>query len=176
MSKEESVLAIHMGEAFDRLSPLLQKAHIGKNCLRGTAKVERGNALAQIICTVFRFPKANPESNLSVECEHSADAMSWKRNFDGLKMESNFKKEGEYLVEYLGPLAMSFKAVEEKGALSYQFVKTKCFGIPMPNFLSPQVEAGEQELNGKYHFSVLVKMFLVGKVIAYSGELTLEAL
>jgi hypothetical protein len=36
MEAESSVIALHMGESFNRLSPLLQQSHIGKNKLEGT--------------------------------------------------------------------------------------------------------------------------------------------
>jgi hypothetical protein len=102
--------------------------------------------------------------------------MVWKRDFDGLKMASSFERQGDYLIEFLGPLAMHFKAVEKSGVLHYLFVKTKFWGIYLPNFLSPQVVASEQEVEGKYRFSVEVRMFLIGVVIAYSGELELHNL
>ena len=173
MNNEGSVLEVHMGDNFKSLAPLLQKVHMGSIRLQGMAEVKRGNILARIICNFFRFPNENPNSKLRVDCEHSRDLMVWNRDFDGLKMGSKFSKKGEYLVEHLGPLAMSFKAVETNGALEYQFIKTKMFGIPMPTVLSPQVEAKEREIDGKYCFSVKVKMFLVGMVISYCGTLDL---
>ncbi len=171
MDNVGSILEVHMGANFKRLDPLLQKVHVGSVRLQGTVEVKRGGVLARFICSIFRFPHENPSSKLRVDCEHSRDAMVWKRNFDGLKMESNFRKQGVYLVECLGPLAMSFKAIETNGALEYQFIKTKMFGIPIPAILSPQVEAMESEVDGKYCFSVKVKMFFIGMVISYGGTL-----
>lgn len=173
MNRENSILALHMGEGFDTLSPLLQDTHIGRRRLEGIAKVQRGNFFARVICSVFGFPEQNSRSNLSVDCEHSVDAMVWKRNFDGQKMESHFAKNGSYLVERLGPLAMSFKAIEQQGELHYQFIKTRLFGMPLPKIVSPQIVAFEKEAGGCYQFSVEVKMFPVGLVIAYAGELQL---
>ena len=89
-------------------------------------------------------------------------------------MESHFVKDGSYLVERLGPLAMSFNAIEQQGELHYQFIKTRLFGIPLPKIVSPQIAAFEREVGGRYQFSVEVKMFPVGLVIAYAGELQLE--
>jgi hypothetical protein len=173
MPKTNSILAVHMGDSFDSLAPLLQAAHLGKNRLRGLASVQRGNFMARIFCVMFHLPKQIFQVDLTVDCEHTTDSMIWKRNFDGLVMESHFKKNGEYLVEHLGPLAMSFKAVEQRGELHYQFVKTRFFGIPMPNLLSPHVIAFEKEVDNQYQFCVEVKMFLVGLVIAYAGNLQL---
>ncbi len=171
MGNSESILEVHMGANFKRLDPLLQKVHVGSVKLQGSVEVKRGGVIARFICTIFRFPYENHSAQLRVDCEHNKDSMVWKRDFDGLKMESRFRKQGGCLVEYLGPLAMSFKAVETNGALEYQFIKTKMFGIPIPAVLSPQVEAMESEVDGKYCFLVKVKMFFVGMVISYGGTL-----
>lgn len=173
---QNSILNLHMKDEFFRLAPLLQKAHTGKNKLEGTAQVTRGNLFARAICNAFHFPKAENDVHLRVDCDHTTDSMIWRRNFNGLTMQSHFRRKGEYLVEHLGPLAMSFKAVEVNGQLEYRFVKTRFFGIPMPNIFSPQIKAAEREVDGTYHFSVEVSMFLIGMVIAYSGKLTVEEL
>jgi hypothetical protein len=176
MIVDDSVLAIHMGESFNRLSPLLQKAHLGKNRLTGFAQVKRGNIIARCICRLFGFPKQNLKSTLSVDCSHQSDSMSWRRSFDGLIMISHFRRKGEFLIESLGPLMMLFKAVESNGTLQYQYIRALFWGVPLPKFLSPQIIAFEKEEEGMYHFSVKVKMFLVGMVISYNGKLNVECL
>jgi hypothetical protein len=176
MDSRNTILSTHMGTDFTKLAPLLQAAHTGKSVLRGKAQVKRGKLLSRLLCTIFRFPKVGDNVELLVNCEHTSDSMVWNRDFDGLKMKSSFKLQGDYLIESLGPLAMYFKAVEKDGALHYLFVKTKFMGVFLPNFLSPQVVASEQEVEGKYRFSVEVRMFLIGFVIAYSGELKVHRL
>lgn len=173
LNLNDSVLAVHMGEKFSDLSPLLRQAHLGSNTLEGTAQVKHGNIMARMICRAFRFPKAGNHVHLKVNCQHTDTAMVWQRYFDGVSMQSHFRQDGKYLVEKLGALELRFKAVEHNGSLHYQFIKTHFWGIPMPNFLSPQVVATEQEVDQQYHFSVVVKMFLIGMVISYGGELTL---
>mgnify|MGYP002700827749 CR=1 FL=1 len=155
---------------------ILQQAHIGKKRLSGIATVEHGNILAKVLCHLFRFPKASADTSLTVDCMHSENSMLWHRDFDGHKMESHFRVEGEFLVECLGPLALSFKAVEYNQELHYKFVKTRLLGIPMPNFLCPTVVAYEQESSGAYQFSVEVRMPVIGKVIRYSGQLELSSI
>jgi hypothetical protein len=91
-----------------------------------------------------------------------------------LIMASSLTKQGEYLVEYLGPLEMLFLASERNGELHYSFYKCRCFGISIPNKLSPKIVASERQQNGKYNFSVKVYMFLLGMVISYSGTLQLN--
>lgn len=174
MNKNSSVIANHMKSNFDLLAPLLQKAHVGKVRLSGFANVRRGNILAGLICTLFGFPKDGINTKLTVDCDNKKNSMTWSRDFNGLKMNSSFGICGEYLVEKLGPLALSFKALEVDGMLHYDFIKTRVFGIPVPTFMCPQIVAFEKEVTGQYEFSVEVKLFLIGRVIAYGGTLELE--
>lgn len=169
-----NILANHMREHFSKLSPLLQKAHTGNKTLSGYAEVTRGNGIAKVICALFNFPKSSSKSKLIVHCFHSDTLMKWHRNFDGLVMNSSFTKNGEFLTEHLGLLSMDFRAEEIDGSLHYQFIKTRFLGVPMPNFLSPHIIANEKEVDGEYSFTVYVKMFLIGKVIAYKGNLILS--
>jgi len=169
-----NILSNHMGDDFNRLSPLLRLAHTGTTTLEGSVSVKRGGKIANIICKVFRFPSENPETHLIVECSHFSDRMEWVRYFDGFKMSSNFITDSHYLVERLGPLAMNFKAVANGGKLEYQFARTKLFGIPLPSIFSPKIIAYEQEVDGKYQFFVSVNMFMVGFVLSYGGDLKIS--
>ena len=163
-----------MGDNFKKLSPLLQLAHTGTKRLEGIVSVKRGGVLANLICSIFSFPKENSNTRLIVECSHLKDKMVWVRYFDGFKMSSTFITNNHYLVEQLGPLAMNFKAINTIGSLEYQFAQTKLFGIPLPLIFSPKIVAHEQEVNGKYKFFVEVNMFIVGFVLSYGGELEIS--
>jgi len=176
LNPEHSVLAVHMGDSFTKLSPLLQKAHLGHSRLSGIVNVKQGNSVARLLCNLFKFPKSGHDVDLTVNCKHNSDSMSWKRNFHGQFMNSSFRRHGDYLIETLGPLALMLKATEQNGTLIYQFEKTRFFGLPVPGFLSPRVTASEREENGRYRFSVVVNLFLVGMVISYGGLLTVESL
>ena len=169
-----NILSNHMGDDFNRLSPLLRLAHTGTKKLEGKVTVRRGGKLANLICTVFGFPVESSEAHLIVECSHYDDRMDWVRFFDGFKMSSGFIADGHFLVEKLGPLAMSFKAVASDGELEYQFSKTKLFGIPLPSILSPKIVAYEKEIEGMYQFFVSVNMLIAGFVLSYGGDLKIS--
>lgn len=171
---ESNVLSAHMGADFEKLSPLLRRVHCGAQYMEGVVKVEHGNPLAKIICHIFKFPKANSQCHLRVECYHSGDSMQWIRYFDDHKMESNFVSQGHYLVERLGPLDLYFSPLEENGELTYQFVFTRIWGIPLPKILGPNIYAREYECDGKYKFEVRVHMLFIGLVLAYGGTMQLR--
>jgi hypothetical protein len=89
-------------------------------------------------------------------------------------MNSSFHRNGDYLIEKLGPFALTLKATEHQGELLYHFTKTAFLGIPLPEFIRPRIVASEREHDGRYQFSVEVSMLLVGKLICYGGLLTVE--
>ena len=166
-----NILSAHMGDDFNKLSPLLRLAHTGTKRLEGRVSVKRGGKLANLICNVFSFPLENPDTQLIVECSHVKERMEWVRYFDGFRMSSHFVADNQYLIERLGPLAMSFKAVVSGENLEYKFARTNFFGIPVPYILSPKIIAYEREIDGNYQFFVSVNMFLVGFVLSYGGDL-----
>ena len=170
MTIQTNVLTSYMADAFFRLAPKLQQAHVGHVCLRGWANVERGNWLAHLLCNAMGFPKASQRCELEVDCIHSKTRMEWKRNFSGIKMESYFEIKKGFLVEKLGMLKIYFNAVEENTSLHYKPVFMTYLGLRLPKFLAPSVVAYESQVNDKYHFFVDVKMPIIGRVIAYQGE------
>lgn len=169
-----SILSAHMGDDFNRLAPLVRQAHTGTKKLEGRVSVKRGGKVANVICKVFGFPPENIKTHLIVECSHFNDRIEWVRHFDGFTMSSSFIAESHYLVERLGPLAMSFKAVVNAGNLEYQFTRTKLFGVPLPYILSPRIIAYEKESDGIYQFFVSVNMVFVGFILSYGGDLEIS--
>lgn len=172
---DRDVLALHMGDSFNKLSPVLQKAHLGHSRLTGVASVTQGNIIARLICRLFNLPQSGANIDLTVDCEHDTNTMRWRRKFNGHSMNSSFNRKGEHLVEKLGPFALTLKATEQQGNLIYQFSKTAFLGIPLPSSLGPHIVASEREHNGRYQFSVEVNMLCVGKLICYGGLLTVES-
>lgn len=167
-----NLLTLHMGRDFDRLPDLVKAAHAGSVRLEGRVTVRRGGTIARIICAAFRFPEEASSCRLVVESEHTRDRITWNRNFDGLDMVSEFWREGDLLVEKLGRLSMHFMAKEVNGRLSYEFTSTRFLGIRLPNFISPSINAWEEQGPNGYQFRVLVRMPLLGKIIEYYGVMS----
>lgn len=163
-----------LGDKFKDLAPLVRQAHVGNTRLEGDVVVERGNMIARLICNVLGMPPATAKCRLVVIGHHDTKRMNWNRHFDDHVMNSYFYQDGEYLVERLGPMHMKMALDVIDGVLTYSLIKTKVFGIPVPAFISPRVSAVEQQHEDEYRFSVSVVIPLVGKLIAYSGDLKVE--
>ncbi|MFK8050436.1 MAG: DUF4166 domain-containing protein [Halioglobus sp.] len=165
-----------LGEQFEQLDPLIQQAHTGKVRLVGDVVVERGNLVAQLICNLFGMPPASSKSRLVVLGDHDDSKMRWIRHFDDHGMDSNFYKDGNFLVERLGPIHMKMALSVSNGVLTYALDQTRVLGIPVAKFLSPNVRAIEQRLGDKYRFSVVVAMPIVGMLVSYRGDLEVESI
>jgi len=165
-----------LGEQFEQLDPLVQKAHTGRVRLVGDVVVERGNFVAQQICNLFGMPPASSKCRLVVLGDHDDRKMSWNRHFDDHAMDSNFYKDGNYLVERLGPIHMKMALSVSNGVLTYALARTRVLGFPIPKFLSPNVRVVEQRLGDKYRFSVVVAMPIVGMLVSYRGDMEVESI
>ncbi len=165
-----------LGAQYDRLAPLVRKAHEGAIRLEGQVSVERGNCIAQLICALFRMPPATPACRLTVLGHHEEDSMTWNRRFDDFAMNSYFYKDGQYLVERLGPIHMNMAVSVTDGVLTYELAKTRILGIPIPKFIGPRVTAIEEQVGDLYRFSVVVAMPVVGKLVSYFGDMSVETL
>lgn len=172
----ESLLRGCLGAQFEQLSPLVRQAHEGSVQLVGDARVERGNLFARLICNVFGMPPQVEICRLIVRGEHYQDKMTWNRHFNDHAMNSSFYKQGEHLIEKLGPIHMTMHLSVEQGALIYTIKNTKVFGIPIPRFISPYVRAVEMQEQDYYRFKVVVALPVIGKLVSYFGDMQVTTL
>jgi hypothetical protein len=172
----ENALIECMDGAFAKLPDLVQRAHRGTIRLSGTAKVERGRGLGGLVAMLMRLPRSNPAADLIVTAWHFADQIVWSRSFDGRVFESTFKRDGDFLVEQMGPLSLYMQPMSEGGRLVYRLIATQIGPVALPRFFAPSMTAWESEKEGKYAFEVAVGLPLLGQVIRYSGTLDLEVM
>jgi len=170
-----NALADAMGENFERLDPLIQAAHRGRIQLTGTAEVIRGRGLGGWLAGILGMPAANPDCPMSVEGEHLADAMHWSRSFAGHPMTSIFRRDGDFLVERMGPIRLRLRPVAVAGRLVYHLVGAHMGPLPLPGPLAPRLAAWEREVEGCYVFEVDVGLPVIGRLIRYRGQLRLTA-
>lgn len=169
------VLENCLGLEYGNLPPLLREAHSGQTRLEGIVHVERGNWLARFLCALVGMPPAAEHCRLTVDGEHSAEQMLWQRSFDGFVMNSCFQRDGNRLLERLGPIVMRLRLSVVDGVLRYSLEKTRFWGIPVPAFLAPKTEAIEEQYGDWYRFRVRVELPVIGLMIAYGGQLQLQS-
>jgi hypothetical protein len=168
-----NALADAMGPDFARLDPLIQATHRGRIRLSGTVEVKRGRGLGGWLAGILKMPASNPACAMVVDGDHQPDVMLWSRDFAGHKMVSAFRRDGAYLTERMGPIALRLKPVVQNGSLIYRLVSARVGFLPLPGLLKPHLEASERESDGCYDFAVDVGLPLIGRLIRYRGQLVL---
>lgn len=164
-----------LGSAWDSLPASLKKLHASSQA-EGCAKVEVGkNPIARLIGKVVGFPKAGDDVPVTVSFEKKNDGELWQRSFAGRPF-SSFHSEGKgyserLLSEGFGPAKFDQALVVANGKLSFIVRRWSILGIPMPRALAPMGTAFEQEINGRFHFHVEIKMPVIGLIVRYQGWL-----
>jgi hypothetical protein len=172
----ENVLVACLGPSFAELPEVVQRAHRGTVRLSGAVTVERGGGLGALIAMALRLPRSSRNAELVVVAWHFDDQMIWSRTFDGRTFESTFRREGDFLVERRGPVALLLAPKAEGGRLVYRLAAARLGPVALPRALCPTLDAWEGERDGTYVFDVAVALPLIGRVIRYSGSLELEVL
>lgn len=172
---DKNVLSQCLGEDFKRMPAIVQRAHQGRIRLSGTVAVERGTGICALVAAVMKLPITSRQCTMTVSGEHFPDRMSWRRSFAGRKLESNFVKEGDYLVEFMGPIRLRLKPEFSDGCLSYRLVDARLGPVKLPQWLMPRLTAWERERNGRYEFDVDIRLPLLGRLVRYGGLMSLEA-
>ncbi|MGH8435380.1 MAG: DUF4166 domain-containing protein [Pseudomonas sp.] len=140
-----NALIEHLGVHFEQLPPLLQRAHQGAIRLTGSVAVVRGSGLAWLLGKLLGMPEAGTAVPLVVKGQHSAEAMIWQRDFAGRRLISHFRRNGDYLLEKMGPITLWMRLRVEPGRLVCQLEQVSLFGFTLPQTLAPQLVAFEAE-------------------------------
>ena len=127
----------------------------------------------------LNIPKAG-KNDLIVDISHQEDGMHWDRSFNHvMEMKSIFEPIGNikngYWLERTGPLHMKLTVEIKDGGWYWNALSYKFLGITLPNWLLPQSEAYKYIENGKYRFCVAFSAPFLGKLLSYSGLLSMES-
>ncbi|MDR6265892.1 DUF4166 domain-containing protein [Roseobacter sp. N2S] len=167
-----------LGTAFDGLATPVQALHDSTKTRRwtGQAHVRRGtNWIARAIAAVIGFPKAAPDVPVTVTLSPLAKGELWTRNFGGKIFSSTQHKgsgKNEYLlVETFGILSVALALVVDGNRLFLIPRRWSCLGIPLPRALLPSGQSFETTRNGNFCFDVEITAPLIGRIVAYRGEL-----
>lgn len=167
------------GEDFSQLSPELQKLHLEGGVLEGPVDIEFGKGIAgvwgKLLSKRLKLPSAG-KNNLQVSIFHTEEALHWNRKFnDSLVMKSTFKpiktiKDG-YWLENTGPLQIRLTVDVKNHGWHWRCLGVKVFGVPIPVWSFPQLQAYKCIENDGYRFFVGFKVPPIGLLLSYSGVL-----
>jgi hypothetical protein len=169
----EALFSSILGPAFALLDPKLQRVHGGEGrVLLGAVTVERGSCLiANVLGAMMSLPPALERAAILVRIDIHNNKERWIRIYTGgHKMVSTLYKEGDALVERMGPAALTFKIVARDGGMDWQLQKISMLGVRLPAtwfLVSARVEVSQ----GQYHFLIDSALRGVGRIVRYEGLL-----
>ncbi|MBX3566273.1 MAG: DUF4166 domain-containing protein [Sphingomonas sp.] len=161
-----------MGARFAALPAEVQAMHIvsGDAGARGEGQVERGRGIAHLIGRIMGFPPAGTYP-VHVAFAERDDKERWTRDFGGHRFRSELSQAGQGVAERFGPLRFVFDLPSTGEGLAMVLRGWTLFGMPMPRFLGPRIDAREWVEEGRFRFEVGVRMPLIGAVVRYTGWL-----
>jgi hypothetical protein len=173
----ESIYQKILGKEFDRLGPSLQLAHqtIGTFKAKGLIDVKWGKGfIIRVANKISGLPPAGDHQDLELEVLRNPTNETWNRKFTNEVFTTiQFEKNGQ-LVEKDGPISMIFNLKVENGDMIYEQVRMKFWGITVPRFLSMISSARAIEQNNGWSVTVSVNGPLVGNILTYHAEVTIE--
>jgi hypothetical protein len=113
-------------------------------------------------------PAGDYEAQLEVS--PLGDTQRWIRRFGTYALETGQREYRGLLVESSGPASVGFELVVREGALLFRPCRAWFFGIPLPLWLAPRIEAenwpGEPD---GWRVQVRFAVPLLGQVAEYEG-------
>lgn len=141
---------------------------------RGRARVTRGGGvLAKLVCSVFGFPPASDDVDVTVEFQRKQGRETWVRDFAGSRFSSvQYAGRGAYeglLCERFGPFRFGLGTVVEEGVLHLPIRRWDCLGLRLPLWLAPGSNTREFESDGRFRFRVDLSLPVIGPLVCYDG-------
>lgn len=177
-SSNRSVYERVLGNAFNTLPAPIKTLHRPRPevSYTGEAVVERGrNPLANLVCAIFRFPKASRSTPVTVHIAVEDETETWTRCFGGHRMVSTQEAgTGRYdrlLVERFGPFAIGIALLVEHDQLVNLPQTWSVLGLPLPRMLMPRGQMYESAIDDQFRFHVEIRAPLFGLLVKYTGWL-----
>jgi hypothetical protein len=95
--------------------------------------------------TLMRLPAEARGLPVTLRVSCRGDAELWQRTFGTRRLDARFVRSGTSLVECFGPLRLTYRMEEMRGALVLRLTATSAsfgwFVLHLPRWLSPKVRA-----------------------------------
>lgn len=168
------------GAAFAGLAPELRRLHRHGGVLRGDVRFVLADGVAGWLgrIALHRLGIRDPQAAqpLSVEIRPAEAGLVWSRRFgDGPEARSLFVPEGHWpdgvWRERAGPFELALGVDIADGGWRWRQRACRCFGVALPSWLAPRVEAGKRVVGERYRFDVAIVLPVFGRVLAWGGDL-----
>lgn len=167
--------------AWADLPPAIRAMHDlpegGRMAAEGRVDVDRGgNPLAQLTAAIIGFPGAQKDGHVRVDFERRGGVETWTRTFGNQSFHSRqfagLGRAAALAVEGFGPMGCGMAPVLEGRRLRLVPRRWMLFGVGLPDWLFPRIEAWEEEdADGRFRFHVDISHPLTGPIVLYRGWL-----
>jgi hypothetical protein len=140
----------------------------------GVADVEgAGHLPARWLRRLLGLPSPGPQQALALTIERNGTREVWTRRFGHRRMQSVLDRHAgsPLLYERLGPATLGFALRHDDDAIDWQLRSLHVFALPLPRAWHGTVLSRSGYRDGRYHFSVDVRLPLLGQLIGYQGWL-----
>lgn len=165
-------------DAWRALPPAVQAMHgdTPRLLAHGMADVAgAGHAPMRWLRRLLGLPPPGPAQALLLTIERHGSCETWTRRFAGRRMRSVLDRRAgsPLLYERLGPATLGFALRCDDEAIDWQLRSLYAFGLPLPHMLHGRVLSRSGVRDGRYHFSVDVRLPWLGQLVGYQGWLEL---
>jgi Domain of unknown function (DUF4166) len=166
-----------LGERFASLNPSLRR-FLGEALggrAAGTLRVTRADGLIRnAIAAAMGIPPAG-EYETQLEVTPLRDGQRWSRRFGTYALETSQSEYRGLLLESTGPASIGFELVVQEGSLLFLPRRAWVFGIPLPLWLAPRIEAENSPVeSGGWRVRVRFGIPMLGQIAEYEGDVISE--
>lgn len=179
----ESLVGSIVGPAIAGLPRVVRRTHAGSRTVtgRGVFVLEQSSScLGRFVAHRMGLPRAEGRAMVVVRVERPVPGVErWHRDFAGEAVDSVQHRDGDHLVERIGPFALRFVVTADDGCLRFTHVRTdvvvgrlRCL---VPRWAGPVVDARVGSVDRRrLDVDVVIRSPAVGLLFAYRGHLRME--
>ncbi|SMX39430.1 SDR family oxidoreductase [Octadecabacter ascidiaceicola] len=163
-----------LGASFDILPDPIKATHnaVTPRAFKGMASVTRGTGvLARVAALLFGFPPTQQSIEVEVKKIPDGRGERWLRRFGTRVFKSYLCPNDHVMTERFGALTFELDLNVRNGALHFPVKRGRLGFIPIPRFMLPQSIASEVDIEGVFHFDVLLKAPTGATLVHYKGWL-----
>jgi hypothetical protein len=162
-----------LGERFESLNPALRRflTNVQGGRAVGKLRVTRADGrLRNAVAAGMGIPPAG-EYETQLDVSPLGDGQRWRRRFGRYALETTQREHRGLLLESSGPASIGFELVVDQGELLFFPRRAWLFGIPLPLWLAPRIEAENSPAeSGGWRVRVRFGVPLLGRVAEYEGD------
>lgn len=166
-----------LGADFNLLGPILQRVHGPHAGLRAHGHVTVTHGPGRVVRWLNRLmhvPPAGVGVPLRLSIERDEKRERWVRDFGGKPLITTQWDSNGLFIEAVGPIQMVMRLAIRNQMLCFDPVRTTCWGIPVPRWISLNVRAEVMEQSGGWQILVETNSQTLGLMFRYEGLIELE--